>query len=164
MGALIPALPFIISALSTATSVVGAAIEGGGKGRQAQDVAKQAARNARMARFRRDDVFQRGALVAGQIASEGSRRTASLRAAAARSGVVGESQANIFTVSDIAARRDELTTLANAARIAWGEEQQAVSFLERKRQAERAGILGRVGTGFNVASSLVRGISNVAKV
>lgn len=155
--------PMTIAAATAATAaVVGGGIKIAADRRAANFQAAVARNNARLARAQQAQELMLGATEASRIEAAGARAASSARAIIGASGVestVG-SVANIFGASTMAAAADAERVRANAARRAWGYGAEAQNYLAQGRMAQRASILGGIGTGLGAAGSAAGAFSS----
>lgn len=117
--------------------------------------ARVAENNAKIASWKRADVIRQGAEQASLIRAAGRRAEGSAIAATAANGIdttVGSGAAAIAT-SGVNAELDAIQAKANAARAAWGLQNQAQDLQAQARLIRRSSILGAVGQGLGGAGS-----------
>lgn len=138
-----------------ALAVAGAAMQSYGQLKANQNEAAVARNNAVLAGYQRSDALLQGVEEASAIMRASDRITASGRAALGGSGIdanVG-SVANLQAASAIHAAQDAARVRANAARAAWGFENEAQDHLARAKQLKEAGFLSGLAGGINTASA-----------
>lgn len=132
----------------------------------AEDMAKK---NEKLAMMQRADVLQQGATQAGRVRAQGRRAAEDAKAQVAASGIslTEGSVPNLFTVSRVNAELDAQAIKSQAARSAWGYQQEADQLAgqqemlrKRARYAREAGVLGRLGIDLGTAG---RTTANVAQ-
>jgi len=154
----------VVTAVLSATTAIGGAVAKGEAEAGARRLSREeTARNAKLARFRRNSIMRVARDRAAGVEAAGRRTAASARAVVGGSGVASDvgSVPNIFAVSEINAAADAERIRASAAEQSFLGEVQQDDFLETMRRSRRAGILGRVGTGLNIAGETFRGAANV---
>jgi aminopeptidase N len=111
--------------------------------------AEVAQNNALLARWQAEDAQIAGGEAASAYRAAGAKAASSAVAQLAASGVdttVG-SAANIPTQSIVNAEMDAVTAKANAARAAWGFQEEATNRLAQAEANRHSAILGGVGMG-----------------
>jgi hypothetical protein len=117
--------------------------------KQGQYDQKVALNNAQLAEYERRDVIARGASEAELITREGRDTASAARAAIAAGNVEGPAVQSAVTQSLVNSALDAARVRSNAARRAWGYENEAQDLRGRAKQAKQAGILGAFGTGLS---------------
>jgi hypothetical protein len=110
---------------------------------------QQAAANARLAGFQSADVTRQGAEQAAAIERSGRAAGAAALAAVGSNNVESTtgSVANMFAVGQANAAADAARARANAARAAWGVDQEQQDLLAQAQNARRRGFLSATQIG-----------------
>ena len=147
--------PAVMAAVTVASA--GASIYSQHK--QASFDAKVARNNAMLAAEQAEATRQVGELQASRIEAQGRRVAGAATAAVAASGIdttVG-SGAGAIATSHMVSAADAAAARSNAARAAWGYQQEAQDYTAQARQRKTAGILGGVSTGLSAVGGILGG-------
>lgn len=125
------------------------------KQQQGAAESKMAENNAKLARWQAEDATRQGAEDAAQVRSEGSNASAAATAAMAASGVETTTGSGATAIAapavDAAIAANNART--NAARRAWGYENESQDLSAQARMIRHGTFLGSVGQGLSGAAS-----------
>jgi len=140
----------------TSAAVIGAGVSLYAKKTQGDFEAKVASNNAQLATQQANDALRLGADEAATIKAQGRQASASAVAAMGATGIESTtgSAANVIASSAVNAALDAEQAKANAARRAWGFQNEAQDSLAKKKMIKRATILGGIGQGVGSAASI----------
>jgi hypothetical protein len=173
----------ITGIVAAGTAIAGAVVEGESQKSAATTAAnaqaeefdfqsRQERRNAELARKQASDIRQLGATAAGETGAAGRTAAAGARTVAGASGVDSTSgtSAGVLAQSEVNAAVDANRIRVNAAREAWGFDEEArqreeqAARLQRARQtALRGGYLSRTGTDLATAGRVTQIAGNTVQ-
>ena len=144
----------IISAIATGVQT-GIGIDAEQK--KAAAAAKEAERNAGLARSQSADITAKGEWEASKTEAAGRDAESKALAGIAASGVaLSGSAENLTVASRFNALADANRIRAAAAKQAWGLGEEATDYLDRAAQARQAGVLGSVSVGISGGSQILQ--------
>lgn len=143
------------TAIMVGTALAGAVVSAHGTleaGKAQEQIARE---NAQIADWQRGDVLRRGQMEVDAIRQEARSINADLEVELGASNIESTtgSSATMMASSLMQAERDVAITRANAARGAWGLENEARDLETQGRMARRSSYLTSLGTGLNFIGS-----------
>jgi hypothetical protein len=133
--------------------LAGTALSAYGQYRQGQYEADVADNNARLMDYQRRDAIQRGEYDASDIEKQGMRESSEARAVNAAGNVEGKGVDVAADIPRYTSAIDAARVRAQAAREAWGFENEAQDLRARAKAQRKAGILGAFGTTLSGAGN-----------
>lgn len=149
---------FPLFAFAFALSSIGKLISGASAKSQADSQADDARKMARYEDMAAVDSIRQGQFEAGRVSMKGGQEIGVMRAEAAASGL--DPSSGFFADQQAQQRMfstlDEFTVINNAARQAWGHEQQATMYRSQAKQLHRAGNVALATSLLDVGASAVQ--------
>lgn len=141
--------PAVVAGVTIAATVASTAVSIAGQQKGAKGQSEEAERNARLAEAQARDAKLRGAEEARRVELTGARMGAAATTRLAAGGVSGGTVDSPLTENLYNAEVDANRLRSNAAREAWGYEQQASGYKKQAGYIKEAGVLGSIGTGLS---------------